>query len=79
MAKVIKPEEQIVAPTEITGQLNGQASDEKQDSAPPEPVVVVLLKNIRHSTGVRRKGEKIAVKEEESEQLIAAKLARLPE
>ncbi|MMZ63135.1 hypothetical protein D1872_253720 [compost metagenome] len=79
-AKVIKPEEQVAATMENKGQLIEQASnDEEQVEALSTPVEVVLLKNIRHSTGVHRKGEKIAVTEEESEQLIKAKLARYPE
>lgn len=67
-----KPEDQEQKPT-------GEQQNEQQGEVLSPPVEVVLLKNIRHTTGVRRKGEKLAVTEEESQQLINAKLARLPE
>jgi len=77
MARGNKPEEQ----ENTTEQLNKpQASnDGAEQTAPTAPVDVVLLKNIRHTTGVHRKGEKLAVTPEESDRLISAKLARLPE
>jgi hypothetical protein len=81
MARGTKQEDQVTT-EENKEQLNEmQASNDEEQviTAPPVPVEVVLLKNIRHATGVRRKGDKFAVSVEESDRLINAKLARLPE